>query len=226
MSFVLPILSLAALALVPMAIIGLVAAIPLRRVEAGGVTIGNPLHQAPQTYTPGIAWPLISLSRRFGSVEMEGLLLGLRHLPVELTAPLLGRYMRCADPALQLYAQSIFSQGREHLQSTLVKLERALPDDPRAASWLLETGLRLAHPSLTGAAERPGLLQTLARHATERLATCEHTPALLANAAQVFLSVGRAGDAHVLVEELPEDSPLRAALEPAVTHGLQLQRLA
>jgi hypothetical protein len=226
MSSALPILSLIALALVPLAVIRLVAIIPLRRIEAGGMTVGNPLHQAPYTDAIGVAWPLVSLSRRYGNGEMEGLLLGLRHLPIEDTAPLLGRYVRCSDPALQLYAQSILAQGRDQLHSTLVHLERSPPDDARAASWLLETGLRLAHPSLTGAAERPGLLHSLARQATERLATCEHTPSLLANAVRVFLSIGRAGDAHVLVEELPEDSLLRAALAPAVAHELHLQRLA
>lgn len=226
MSSAYPILSLLALALVPAAILWLVAVIPVRRVEATGMIMGNPLFRAPQTDTHGIARPLIDLSRRYSSVEMEGLILGLRHLPVEHTAPLLGRYVRCADPALQLYAQSILAQGREQLQTTLARLERLPPDDPRAASWLLETGLRLAHPSLTGPAERPGMLHSLARLATERLATCEHTPSLLANAVAVLLAVGRAGDAQVLVHELPEGSPLRLHFEPAVAHALHLHHLA
>lgn len=226
MSAAFSIIALLALALVPVGLLWLVAVIPVRRAEATGIVMGNPLLHAPQSDTHGTARPLIDLSRRYGSTEMEGMILGLRHLPVEHTAPLLGRYMRCADPALQLYAQSILAQGREQLQTTLTKLERLPPDDPRAAAWLLETGLRLARTSLTGPAERPGLLHSLAGLATDRLATCEHTPALLANAAAVFLAVGRAGDAQVLVHELPEDSPFRNAIEPAVAHALHLQRLA
>lgn len=226
MTFALAIASLVMLALIPGVIIWLLAVIPMRRVEAPGLTVGNPIHQAPHTDAPGISYPLIDVSRRFAAAEMEGLLLGMRHLPVEHTAPLLGRFMRSTDPALQLYAQSILAQGRERLQASLNQLERQSPHDPRAAGWLLETGLRLAHPSLTGSAERPALLQTLARLATERLVTCPHTPSLLANAIPVFLAAGRAGDAQVLVDELPEDSPLRKQLEPAVVHALHQQHLA
>lgn len=226
MSVSLPILLLLVLALLPGGIIWMMAVVPTRRVEAFGIAVGNPIHQAPQMDPPGIESPLIDLSRRYGNVEMEGLLLGMRHLPVEHTAPLLGRYVRCSDPALQLYAQSILAQGREKLQTTMARLEQLPSNDARVAAWLLETGLRLSQPTLTSPAERPALLQSLARIATERLGTCEHTPALLANAATILLAAGRAGDAQVLVSELPEDAPLRAQLEPAVTQALHLKRLA
>jgi len=223
----LPVLALAVLALLPVLVSWLVVVVPSRRREATGMLVGNPLHTAPLAeHQMIIAQPLVSLSRQLGSTDMGGYLLGLRHVPVEKSAPLLSRYVRCADPALQLYAQSILAQGREQLQMRLVKLQKAPADDSRSAAWLLETGLTLASPTLAGVAERPGFLQHLASLARDRLQSCAACPSLLANSARVFLEAGHPSDARSLVEQLPAGSPLRLSLEPAVAHALHQQSLA
>ena len=217
---------LAVLALIPVLVSWIVFIVPSRRREATGLVVGNALDTAPMAQPHDvITKPLVSLSRELSSAGMGGFLLGLRHAPVEQAAPLLARYVRCSDPALQLYAQSILAQGRETLQVRLAKLERTSSDDARLASWMLEAGLVLANPTLTGAAERPGFLKYLAQLAASRLETCEHTPALLANATRVFLEAGRAGEASNAVTRLPEGSPLRLELEPAVAHALRQQSL-
>lgn len=218
---------LAALALAPVVVSWFIAVVPTKRKQATGLAIGNPLHSAPLAPQQSIvSKPLISMSRQMASRDMGGFLLGLRHLPVEQAAPLLTRYVRCSDPALQLYAQSILAQGREDLQLRLVNLQRGDETDPRIAAWMLETGLTLAAPTLTGAAERPGLIHHLADLASARLKTCAPTPSLLANAADVFLLAGRPKEAAALIDKLPAGSPLRKARERAVAHALQQQRLA
>lgn len=218
--------ALALLALIPILVSWIVFVVPSKRREATGLVVGNPLDTAPlAAQQPLVTKPLVSLSRQLGSTEMGGYLLGLRQAPVEKSAPLLARYVRCSDPALQLYAQSILAQGRETLQVRLAKLERESGDDARGAAWMLETGLILASPTLTGAAERPGFLKYLAGLAASRLETCEHTPSLLANAARVFLEAGRAQDAANVLAKLPAAAPLRVELEPAVALALHQQSL-
>ena len=127
--------------------------------------------------------------------------------------PLLARCMNGRDPALQLYAQGILQQGRDDLAALFHKLQKQPPEDPRSGAWLLETGLRLAHPSLCGPTERPGFLKHLATLAADRLQAADPSPALLANAARVFLEAG-------LVEEA------EAALEAAGLYGHRNQTLA
>ncbi len=218
---------LAALAVVPIIVSWLIVLVPSKRREACGIVVGNPLDAAVLApYQPVVKKPLVSLSRELNTADMGGYLLGMRQLPVEAAAPLLARYVRCADPALQLYAQSILAQGREQLQTQLAKLQRAPEDDAQCAAWMLETGLTLASPTLTGVAERPGFLQHLAELAAARLKTTASTPALLGQAVLVFLEAGRPEDAEPLLVRLPQGSSLRAELEPAVAHALHQKRFA
>ncbi|MBL9145187.1 MAG: hypothetical protein JNM99_16015 [Verrucomicrobiaceae bacterium] len=218
---------LAVLAVVPIMVSWLIVLVPSKRREACGVVAGNPMETAALApHQPVVKRPLVTLSRELTTADMGGYLLGMRHLPVEQAAPLLARYVRCADPALQLYAQSILAQSREHLQVQLVKLQRASEDDAQSAAWMLETGLALASPTLTGAAERPGFLKHLSDLAAARLKTSAATPALLSQAIQVFLEAGRPEDAEPLLVRLPQGSPLRAELEPAVAHALHQKQVA
>ena len=218
---------LAVLALAPIVVSWLIVLVPSKRREACGLVAGNPMEAAALApHQPIVKKPLVSLSRELSTADMGGYMLGMRHLPVEQAAPLLARYVRCSDPALQLYAQSILAQGREKLQVQLVKLQRAAEDDAQSAAWMLETGLALASPTLTGAAERPGFLRHLAELAAARLKTTASTPALLAQAVRVYLEAGRPEDAEPLLVRLPQGSPLRAELEPAVAHALHQKQVA
>ncbi len=221
------ILLLAVLALLPVMFSWFVAVVPSRRREASGLVLGNPLDDAPLAPTVDIVTkPLVALSRHLSHADMADFVPGMRHLPLEEVAPLLTRYVRCPDPALQLYAQSLLSQGRDNLHHQFILLHEPAKTDARSASWMLELGMRLASPTLIGASERGGFLLQLAAQAADALKTCEHTPGLLANAVRSFLAASRVTDARQTLNELPEDSPLRRELEPAVAHALKQQSLA
>lgn len=84
--------------------------------------------------------------------ELAGYAVGLRHLPIEVAAPLLRQLQRSADPAVQLYAQTILQEGREKLQVQMGRLGAANGSDRGRASFL-EAGLRLLHPALLPVAD-------------------------------------------------------------------------
>ncbi len=222
-----PVIILAALALLPLLVSWVIAIIPSRRVLATGLRSGNPLAEAPLAPLADVVpEPLVHLSRALSAKDMEGFILGMRHLPITDTAPLLRRYVRCSDPALQLYAQSILQEGRDRLQHNYHLLQHADPTDARKAAWLLEVGLALAHPSLATQAERPGLLAHVAHFATQRLETAPHEPMLIAQAARVFLAADKAGYAQLVINKLPASSRLRQELEKPIACALHLNRAA
>lgn len=222
-----PIVALVGLALLPALFSWLVAVVPSRRREASGLVAGNPLHDAPHASSMAVvSQPLVELSRTLSHQDFGAFVIGMKHLPVEIAAPLLARYVRSADPALQLYAQSILASGRDALQHQFTLLQKADSKDARAAAWMIEIGLALFAPSMMGRAERAGAVHLLAAAALERLQTCEHTPALVANAVRVCLAAGKNEDAKRLLAELPANSRLHRELNPAVAHALHQQRLA
>jgi hypothetical protein len=220
-------LSLAVLALLPLLVAWLIAIVPVRRVSATGVLVGNRLNGAPlAALVDVVPEPLVHLSLALSAKDIEGFILGMRHLPITETAPLLRRYVRCSDPALQLYAQSILQEGRDRLAHAYHLLQNTDPTDARKAAWLLEVGLDLAHPSLATQAERPGLLNHLAHFAQQRLQTAPHDPMLISQAIRVFLAAGKAGYAQLLLKKLPPNSPFLKELTPSVACALHLQQAA
>jgi hypothetical protein len=221
------ILVLVGLAALPVLFSWLIVVLPSKRREASGLIVGNPLKAAPLAIVqPVLPQPLVAMSRQLSSTDMREFIVGMRHLPVERAAPLLTRYMRCDDPALQLYAQSLLAQGQERWQSQMTTLSRAPADDARSSAWLLEAGLVLASPTLSSAAERSGMLRELAALARQRLQACEPSPMLLATAVEVFLEAGLTAEARATLNQLHASSPLRQKLEPPVAHAQHLQRLA
>jgi hypothetical protein len=215
------------LAFLPVIFSWLIAIVPSRRREASGLIIGNPLLSAPLALAqPPLTKPLLALSRELTNADTTGYVLGMRHMPVEKTAALLARCVRSTDPALQLYAQSTLAEGRERLQSKFARYQRSDPSDARCAAWALQAGMQLASPTLTGNTERPGLLSALSTLATQRLESCEHTPALLTAVAEVYLLAGKPDLAARVVSELPEGATLRLALDPAIRHAQHQQQFA
>lgn len=209
----------------PVVMAVVVLLVPSRRVEASGIVCGNPLHEAPLArQETEMVPPLVQLCRMLDGRELEGYVLGMRHLPVEAVAPLLQRLVQGVDPALQLYAQSVRQQGLDNLQAQYQLLLKAAPDDSRKAAWLLETGLKLAHPSLSSIAEREMWLTRLADLADSRLSTARHDPALLATAAEVYLAASRPQSAAALVPLLEMGSTLRAKLYARSTHAIHQSR--
>lgn len=222
-----PLLMLAILALLPVVGTWLVVLVPSRRREVSGITLGNPLASAPLApVVPAITKPLVHLTRSMSGADLEGYILGLRHLPVERCAPLLSRFVKGDDPALQLYAQSILQHGREALASQFHQLQKQPPEDPRSATWLLETGLRLAHPSLCSATERPGFLKHLVTLTAQRLQAADPSPALLMTAAQVFLEAGMLDEAEATVAALPASCQPSKHLVSGIAHARHQKSLA
>jgi hypothetical protein len=218
--YALPALFLAAA--LPFLISWLVAVVPTRRRQVSGVVLGNPLSAAPRPIAQVITLkPLLHLSRALTGEDVRGYIVGARHLPVEHTAPIMTRYVKGDDPALQLYAQSVLLDGVERLQHWQQTLAKADAKDERCAAWLIEVGLTLAHRNLASAADRASLLKQLHQH-TERCLkqTVKASPHLLANAAQLYLEAGYPQQAQALLQQLPSTSPLRASLQLEVAHAL------
>lgn len=223
----LTIATLTGLAALPVVFSWLIVVLPSKRREASSLRVGNPLLIAPLSNAqPVVPVPLVAMSRQLTASAMTEYVLGMRHQPVELAAPLLVRMMRCEDPALQLFAQSLLAQGQERWQSWMNRLAEAPESDARSAAWLLECGLVLASPALVSPAERAGALNSLAALARQRLQCSQPTPLLLATAAQVFLEAGQAAEARSALHQLPQESPLRLKWESAVAHAMHLQGLA
>ncbi len=203
----------------------LVLVVPTRRVEVSAIISGNPLHEAPLAMQQAeVVPPLVQLCRMLDGREMESYVLGMRHLPVESVAPLLQRLVQGVDPALQLYAQSVRQQGLDRLQALYRQLEEAPAEDSRRAAWLLQTGLRLAHPALSSTAEREIWLRRLVELTDARLRKARHDPALLSAAAEVYLAASMPEAAAALVPSLEVGSSLRADLYARCTHALHQRR--
>lgn len=218
--------TLTGLAALPVVFSWLIVVLPSKRREASSLRVGNPLLVAPLSNAqPVVSVPLVAMSRQLPASGMTEFVLGMRHHPVEQAAPVLARMMRCEDPALQLFAQSLLAQGQECWQTRINQLMEAPEDDARMSAWLLECGLVLASPTLVSPAERAGALGALAVMARRRLQTCEPTPLLLAMAVRVFLEAGRAEEAQAALERLPPGSALRMNLDRPVAHALHLQGL-
>ena len=222
-----PIATLALLAILPLLGTWLIVLVPCRRRESSGLIVGNPLEAVPLApIATVVSKPLVHLIRSLSGNEIEGFILGLRHLPVEQSAPLLTRFVNGSDPALQLYAQGILQQSREELTAQFHKLQKLPADEPRTATWLLETGLRLAHPSLCGPTERPGFIAHLVAIAAQRLHTSEPSPALLSKAAEVFLHAGLLDEAQAALDVLPKSSLSGKHLAAQLVHARHQQALA
>lgn len=223
-----PEILLVAITLVPLLVawaLGLFSSAP---EDAGVIRMGNPLRAGPETFDHDATHePVLHLARTQTVAQLRDLALGLRNAPVEQAAPLLKHFMRSTDPELALFAQSILQQGRERLQTTLGQLQNLHDQtDPRIAASLLETSLRLASPALTAADEREGRIQQLAKKAADQLASCDHTPRLLAACARIFLVAGAPEKAASIVGTMPQDSALRHVLDSEVSFALNIRESA
>lgn len=219
---------LAVITLVPLIVVWLLGMFSSAPERKGIIQMGNPLRGSTDVFDHDPAHEsVLHLSRTETSAELRGLALGLRNAPVEQAAPLLKHFMQSPDPELALFSQSILQQGRERLQTTLNQLQNHQDQtDPRIAASLLETSLRLVSPALSSPDERGARIHQLAKKAGDQLASCAHTPRLLAACARVFLAAGDAEKAGSIVNSLPDDSALRWELEPGVRFALGIKQRA
>ena len=198
------------------------------RVSRGAIRVGNAPGFGADVFEHDPAHDtVLRLSRTATVAELRNIALGLRNAPIARSAPLLRHFMQSADPELSLFAQSILQQGRERLQTTCSKLQNHKdPSDPRIAASFLETGLRLASPALAASGEREVRMQQLDKKAAGHLASCEHTPRLLAACARVSLAAGNPERADSIVTGMPKDSILRQALAEEIRFALNIRKCA
>lgn len=190
---------------------------PTKHPDEARIQTGIPLAPTSHAGFNHVALrPILHLTRTAAAGELRDLATGLRHLPVERSAVPLQHLARSADPEVSLYAQSVLQLGRERLQALFTRLQNhPQRSDPRiAASWL-ETGLRLASPSLETNGERNRWVSHLAKLTEECLAGCEHSPRLIAVCAQIFLTARQPDKAATVAQLLPANSPLRSSIERA-----------
>lgn len=210
------------LTLVPVAFVWLLSWIPSRYQIGRRIREGNPLRDRHDDDTPIRTSSLASLCRTLPVAELGELAVGLRHLPVEQTAPVLRHLMRSADPELALYSQSILQQNREklqHLAST--QLTRPDYDDPRVIATELETSLTLASSGLVSQNERAGALSHLANRVREKLPKMEITPRIALIGTEIFLQARLPRLALPLLEKLDASGPHRIALERRVRFAIE-----
>jgi hypothetical protein len=209
----------------PLLVSWLVALVPSRQRYASDIRVGNPLLEAPLPIEQVVVeQPLVHLSRALTGDDVRGFIVGARHLPIEHTAPLMQRFIKGSDPALQLYGQSMLQEGVERLQKWQQQLDKAAAGDERCAAWLIEVGLILATRTLASAADRAAFLQRLVQVTEQCLAKspkpCAH---LLINATELFLEAEDPARARALLQQLPPQSPAHATLGPAIQHALNRQ---
>jgi hypothetical protein len=218
---------LAILALIPLLIAWFLGLFGSRPEPSVRFAIGNPLaehltHEAQHLVTD----PIIHVARTSRSDELRTLALGLRHMPVEKAAPLLRHFMGSQDPELSLFSQSTLQQGREKLQTLFNQLRtHTEPHDPRIAASFLETGLRLASPSLMTPDERTSHLKHLSRRAHEYITSSPPTPRLVTACIRVFLAIGDHDHALALLQKLPNDSELQRSLNLPVQMAVHSSRI-
>lgn len=216
--------ALALLALLPVVFVWLLSWIPSRHHTGRRVREGNPLRgrwheeEDAQTGTRTLAY----LCRTLPLAELRELAAGLRHLPVQLVAPVLRHLMRSPDPELALYSQSMLQQNREklqHLASTL--LTRPDYDDPRVIAAELETSLTLASSGLVTQNERRGALMHMANRIREKFSKTEVTPRLALVGAEIFLEAGLPRLALPLLEKLDVTGVHRVDLEKRLRFSME-----
>lgn len=221
-------LALVLITFVPVMIVWLLGLFSSRPEKPGVIRVGSPLkHDAEVFDHDTVHECVLHLSRTETAADLRGLALGLRNAPVEEAAPLLKHFMQSADPELALFSQSILQQGREQLQTTLNQLQNHHEQtDPRIAAGFLETSLRIVAPSLAAPDERESRIRQIAKRAGEALASCAHTPRLLAACVRVFLVAGDPQRARSILDAMPADAPLRRELEPRVHFALVIKQRA
>ena len=211
-------LILSALSLVPLVIVLALGLAPRGQEKMRNWRVGNPLHTAVlPVVRPAFVEPLVSQLRGMHGSEMNGYAVGLRHLPVEAAAPVLRYLQHCADPAVELYAQTVLQGGKDVLQSLCGRLqESSATCSQRGMCALLEVGLRLAHPALLPSSEKASWISRMEANAEQALARfSQPSVRLLAAMARVFMAARRLEHAAALIQRLPANSPVKQELSQA-----------
>ena len=211
--------TLGVLSLVPFLIVLLLGLAPRRQEKKRNWRVGNPLVNAVLPMVrPAFLEPLAAQLRGMHGSEMNGYAVGLRHLRVEEAAPVLRYLQRCADPAVELYSQTVLQAGKDGLQSLCGRLqEKSATCSQRGMAALLEEGLRLAHPALLPASEKVAWMERMVSNAELALGRFPApSPRLVAAMVRVFLAGRRIDRASALIQSLPPACPMQQELSQSL----------
>lgn len=152
---------LAVLCILPLLVGYVLTLLPSKPVNGDDLETGNPFTAAVEMppHVKPVMEPLIHLMRYRTDKELREAAQGLRHFPIQDTAPLLQRLLLHEDPMLQIFAQSILQDKQEDLQKDFAN--RAMVGDERAAADRIRAGLNLVQSPLTPDTEKPAILKQL-----------------------------------------------------------------
>lgn len=214
-------LLLSAMAFAPVLLVLLLRKLPRRTLDVGEILLGNPmlLNDDASINEPPVGKPLIYLTRSLEESRLRELMLGLRFLPLEKTAPILKRYLHSGDAELQLYAQSIMQEGQERLQSRFaITHPLATADSPTNTASFIGAGLRLLDSPLTPDSEYPAIINKVLVPAERVLASSTEHPRLVFETGRFCVRTDRLEDASRMLSRLPKESPLHERLRKLLDH--------
>ncbi|MFZ4763569.1 MAG: hypothetical protein ACOYMN_01345, partial [Roseimicrobium sp.] len=158
-----PYVWLLTLCLLPVLWALLLAIWPRRVVDYGPMNQGNPMSAVGiPDHVPPVLQPLLQLTRTQSDADLRALIIGLRHMPIAQTAPILRRYLHSRDPELQLFSQSILQEKQDVLLRDFSRMQAlATEQAPANLASFLEAGVSLMDSPLTPESEHPGILHKL-----------------------------------------------------------------
>lgn len=210
-------LMLGAMSFAPVLLVLLLRKLPRRITDNGDIQPGNPMlrDEDAAINEPPVMKPLIYLTRSLEEPRLRELILGLRFLPLEKTAPILLRYLHSGDAELQLYAQSIMQEGQDKLQT---RFATTPPDSLPNTATFIGSGLRLLDSPLTPDSEHAAIIGKILGPAEKVLASDASHPRLVFETGRFCVRTDRLDDADRMARRLPEGSPLRATLQMLLDH--------
>jgi hypothetical protein len=216
-----PIWLLGLLCLAPM-FLGLIFSLAANsHQESAEILAGNPLLSSdvwPASEALKLD-PLLHLLRSGNAREVRQLTLGMRHTSLAMVTPFLMKLRHHPDPEVQLHAQVILQQKQERLRAAY-DARVTVKDDPSSLALLadqLEATLTLLRSPFTQRSEHAMML-TKVRPLMKAATHLSHSPRLLMAAARLHLWADEFEEVLLLMNQLPQQSPLREALVQEFMH--------
>jgi len=215
---------LAGLCLLPALFVAILVCLPRTAKPVDKMVSGNPLfdNRMLPVKQDVFLLPLVHAMRAAGSGQLKDLVLGLRHLPIHKTAPVLQSALQRRSPELQTYAQSILQQKQEELQADFVRLKPPAggPVSGAMPANYMEAGIKLASSPLTQSSEQCRILEMMLPVVESVAASTDDHPRLVAACIQACLRLDKGDWAQSLLQRLPEGSPLMLQHQSLLAHYL------
>ena len=218
-----PLLWLLLLCLPPVVFAVVLSVMPRQAHDYGPMLTGNPLISTSKNgipaHVPAVTDPLLRLTRTQSDSGLRALVFGLRHLPINQTAPILRRYLHSYDPELQLFSQAVLQDKQDRLQREFARLTGPSgSDSPANLASSIEAGLSLMDSPLTPDSEHAGIFRKLYPKAEQVLRSDISHPRALFTTARYCLRTHQVSHAQELHDRLEPGCPLQQELARLITH--------